>query len=123
MCAPSDLAFTLLLGLFLALVVFALVQETRFMAYLERNHGKQWRTLGSRSRWLMPGDGNNSYAGAQWYLLLLGEYKLIQDPPLQRLGRQARLSLLCGLCLAATLALAYLAGARPALSCLLGSWI
>jgi hypothetical protein len=58
-----------------------------------------WRELGVRGKGLMPEDQNFSYAGVQWYVILLGQYQHIADPEVHRLGRIARAWSLTGVML------------------------
>jgi hypothetical protein len=73
------------------------------MTYVENHHSGLWRNLATRSGWLMPEDGNHSYAGAQWHLIFCGEYKAIDDPVLQKLGYKTRLVTLAMLACVAVL--------------------
>jgi hypothetical protein len=91
MCSsPEFVASLAFIGL-LACMALGLVHERRFVAYVKKHHLAVWSDLGKRSKWLMPEDGNYSYAGVQWYLILCGGYKEIDDPRARELGRNARL--------------------------------
>ena len=91
MCSAPETVAAGLYVLLLLCVCVAVAYESRFMAHLENHHSGLWRDLASHSGWLMPEDGNYSYAGAQWHLILRGGYKSIDDAALQTLGFKARL--------------------------------
>lgn len=90
MCSTPETVAAGLYVLILLCVCVGVPYESRFMTYLEKHHSGLWRDLASRSGWLVPEDGNYSYAGAQWHLIFRGEYKSIDDAALQALGFKTR---------------------------------
>jgi hypothetical protein len=90
MCSPVEILGALLFVLLLVLVVRGLVHESRLVGYVEERHPKLWAELANRGKRLIPEDGNYSYAGVQWYLILCGAYRQIEDPVAQHLGKVAR---------------------------------
>jgi hypothetical protein len=109
-----------LLAVLVLCIAYGLVLESRFTARFSGEQPLQWKELASRSRWLHPEDGNCSYAGVQWYVLLLGEYKQLEDQSLRLLASRTRRVMIASLILgAAVVGLSLLANAGPSHRCLL----
>ena len=103
--------------------MLALVQEVRFVSRFALARPSEWQQAGSRARWLTPEQGELNYAGVQWYVILLGEYRQLQDASLRRLGALARASLFGVLVLLAALIVCLAATeAVPSLACLSQLW-
>jgi hypothetical protein len=119
MCTPTELAASLLFVGLLLCMVFGFRHELRFTSHVEHKHPVEWRKLSQRGKHLFPEDGNTSYAGAQWYLILRGEYSKIDDPELQVLGFKARRTAFIGLgCLVGLGIFVTLTQAMPSFRCL-----
>ena len=108
MCTAVHLWSTALFVLFIACAIFGVVQEGRFMSRFSSAHPDKWRKLKNRGRSLLPEDRNYSYAGAQWHLILRGEYRALEDPQLRHLGRNARRAMIAAFAVFAVLALHWL---------------
>ena len=123
MCSyPEFVAGLAFFGL-LVCMALGLVHESRFVGYVKEHHQVLWKELAKRSKWLMPEDANYSYAGVQWYLILGGGYKGIDDPRARELGRKARsVSVAAVACLVMVSLYAIVAQKFPSLRCF-ASWI
>ena len=123
MCTAVQLWSTALFVLFIACAIFGVVQEGRFMSRFSTAHPDKWRKLKNRGRSLLPEDRNYSYAGAQWHLILRGEYRALEDPQLRHLGRNARRAMIAAFAVFAVLALHWLVTqASPSFRCLSSVW-
>lgn len=123
MCSSPEFVAVLVLVGMLVCMALGLVHESRFVGYVEEHHPLLWKELAKRGRWLMPEDGNHSYAGVQWYLILGGGYKSIDDPRARELGRSARLvSVAAVACLVIVGLYATVTQDFPSLRCLV-SWL
>ena len=123
MCSSPEIVASFALVGMLACMALGLVHESRFVGYVEEHHPAAWSELAKRSKWLMPEDGNYSYAGVQWYLILRGGYKNIDDPRARELGRNARLvSVVAIACLFGVGLYATVAQKLPSLLCVV-SWL
>ena len=120
MCTPTELIASLLfLGLLLCMG-FGLRHELKFISHIESKHPAEWRKLAQRGKHLYPEDGDASYAGAQWFLILRGEYAEIPDPELHVLGFKARRAAFVGLAFLVVLGLfVVFTQATPSLKCLM----
>jgi hypothetical protein len=119
MCTPTELIASLLFIGLLLCMGFGFRHELKFTSHVERNHPTEWRNLAKRGKHLYPEDGNTSYAGAQWYLILRGEYTAIDDPELKILGFKARRAAFLGLGFLVGLALfVVFTQATPSFRCL-----
>ncbi|WP_457279419.1 hypothetical protein [Polaromonas sp. P5_D5] len=120
MCSPVEtIVIWLFVGMF-ACGVFGYGDQCRFEDYIEEHHPTRWKELALRSKWLMPENGEHSQAGVQWFLILHGEYKKIEDPRAQTLGRKARIWSMTGLvCLASVGLYALVVQNFPSLRCLI----
>jgi hypothetical protein len=119
MCSSPEFVAALVFVGMLVCMSLGLVHESRFVGYVEDHHPGLWKELAKRSKWLMPEDGNYSYAGVQWHLILGGGYKCIDDPRAQELGRNARLvSMTAVACLVIVGLYAMVAQTFPSLRCL-----
>lgn len=104
------------------LAIFSLVHESRFVGYVEEKHPMLWHKMAPRGRSLLPGDGNYSYAGVQWALILCGGYSRIEDPVGRRLGRVAQAWSLAAIASLVVLGLVILSLQElPSLTCLVPS--
>lgn len=118
MCSSFEIFASFAFVGMLACMVIGLSHESRFVAYIEKNHPTIWGEIAKQGKLLRPEDGNYSYAGVQWHLILCGGYKNIADPRAQKLGRNARLvSIAAGTCLCLVGLYATLAQNFPSLGC------
>jgi hypothetical protein len=92
MCTTAELASSVLVVALLLCVGLNIWHQSRFVSHLQQLHPGEWEKLGERARWFFSSDGDPSYGGAQWHLILCGEYKAIADPAIHRLGANARIS-------------------------------
>jgi hypothetical protein len=123
MCTAVQLWSTALFVLFIACGIFGVVQEGRFMSRFSCAHPDMWRKLENRGRSLLPEDRNYSYAGAQWHLILRGEYRKLKDPQLRHLGRNARRAMVVVFVVFATLVTYLLVTqSSPSFKCLSSVW-
>ncbi|WP_460894937.1 hypothetical protein, partial [Ramlibacter monticola] len=134
-CAAADKRYSLALmctlteivasALMLLLVIgggVGLWFESKFMSRLSAEHPAEWRELSARGKKVLFADraSDMSYIGAQWYLILRGEYKKIEDDQLRVLGSNARLATLVTLGIFAVLGVLVVATqASPSLACML----